>query len=61
MKNKEITLKNGLKIVLIEDPQAPIVSIRSFVNVGSVYESRYQGSGISHYIEHIVTLSLIHI
>ena len=48
------TLKNGMKIILINDPIATITSVKAYVRVGSIYEENYFGSGISHYLEHLV-------
>lgn len=51
---KHITYDNGLTVYLIHDPTASIVSVRTFVNVGSATEKNYLGTGISHYLEHVV-------
>ena len=51
---KNFKLENGLTVVLLEDPTASIVSVKTIVKIGSVYEKNYYGSGISHYLEHIV-------
>ncbi len=48
------TLDNGLKIFFINDPSASLVSVRTYVQAGSVTEGEYLGSGISHYLEHMV-------
>lgn len=47
-------LENGLTVSIIKDELAPLVSVRTFVKAGSVFESGYFGSGISHYVEHLV-------
>ena len=57
MANSQIidyTLDNGLGVVLIHDPSSPIVSARTYVKSGSIDEAPHLGSGLSHYLEHIV-------
>ncbi len=49
------TLQNGMEVLIKENHTAPVVSMRVCVKVGSIYEQEYLGSGISHYIEHIVS------
>ena len=49
----EFTLKNGLKLIVVEDHRAPIVNSQIWYKVGSSYES--QGiTGISHMLEHLM-------
>ncbi len=48
-----ITLENGLGLSLVSFPGVKTVSLRCFVFVGSVYESR-ENSGISHFLEHML-------
>ncbi|MFC1751868.1 M16 family metallopeptidase [Thermoproteota archaeon] len=50
----EHTLDNGLKVFLVIDPTASLVSVRTFVKAGSINESPFLGSGVSHYLEHMV-------
>jgi predicted Zn-dependent peptidase len=47
------TLKNGLGLHLVSFPGVKTVSLRCFVFVGSVYETR-ENSGISHFLEHML-------
>jgi len=47
-------LENGLNIVLLQDNTAEIVTVKTIVNVGSIYEEEFLGTGISHYLEHLV-------
>lgn len=49
-----ITLDNGLKVFLLNDPLAALASVRTYVRAGSVTEGPYLGSGASHYLEHMV-------
>jgi predicted Zn-dependent peptidase len=48
----EHTLKNGLKFIILERHEAPVVSFHTYVNVGSVNESRGL-TGLAHMFEHI--------
>ena len=51
---KEYTLKNGLKVYLIVDPSSSLVAARTYVRAGSIDEAPLLGSGLSHYLEHLV-------
>ena len=48
------TLPNGLTLILDPDPTAPVVSAQIWVETGSVHEDSLLGSGISHFLEHMV-------
>jgi zinc protease len=48
------TLPNGLTLILDPDPAAPVVSAQIWVETGSMHEDRLLGSGISHFLEHMV-------
>jgi len=49
-------LDNGLKILFWENHTSPVVSMRIGVqNTGSQYEGKFEGAGISHNLEHIVS------
>lgn len=45
---------NGATLVTIEDPNATISSSYVFVRTGSLFESPWNGAGLSHYLEHLV-------
>lgn len=47
-------LSNGLTLVHRPDFASPVVSLQLWVKTGSLHEGAYLGSGISHYIEHLV-------
>lgn len=47
-------LDNGLVLVCEHDSSAPVVAVRIYGRAGSVDEGRYLGSGLSHYIEHLL-------
>ena len=49
----EATLANGLKVLLVEEPKAPVVSIQVRYKVGSRNEPIGK-SGISHMLEHMM-------
>lgn len=48
------TLPNGLTLILEADDAAPVVSAQLWVGTGSIHEDRLLGSGISHFLEHMV-------
>ena len=48
------TLPNGLTLILDPDPAAPVVSAQIWVATGSIHEDAHLGSGISHFLEHMV-------
>ena len=41
-------------MILKEIHHAPIVSFQAYVRVGSIHEGKYLGTGISHFIEHLI-------
>ncbi|MCK4401414.1 insulinase family protein [bacterium] len=47
-------LKNGMTVVTCKKDSAPIVSIYILVKAGSITEAEFMGSGVSHYIEHML-------
>lgn len=48
----EFRLKNGLKFIVLENHQAPVVSFHTFVNAGSVDNVTGQ-AGLAHMFEHM--------
>jgi len=48
----EFTLTNGMKFIVLERHQAPVVSCLIYAQVGSVDEPKGM-SGLSHFIEHL--------
>lgn len=50
---REHTLKNGLKVLLVEDHHSPLIVSRLYFKVGSVNETIGK-SGISHMLEHMM-------
>ena len=48
-------LSNGLKVLVKRIPGAPVTSVWAYVQkTGSQNEGRWLGTGISHYVEHLV-------
>jgi predicted Zn-dependent peptidase len=48
----EFTLDNGLKFILLENHEAPVVSFVTYANVGGVDEPDGQ-TGVAHFLEHL--------
>lgn len=48
----EFTLNNGLKFIVLENHEAPIVSFVTYANVGGVDEPDGQ-TGVAHFLEHL--------
>lgn len=53
MKQVEFQLKNKLKVILVQSPKSPVVSVQMWVKTGSADEKKSE-EGISHFIEHLV-------
>ncbi len=47
-------LDNGMTVILEEIHTAPVVAWQAWVKAGSITEGEYSGSGVSHYIEHML-------
>jgi len=47
-------LDNGMTVILLENHGAPVVTIQAWVSAGSVTEGEFTGSGISHFVEHML-------
>ncbi|MBD1913387.1 MULTISPECIES: pitrilysin family protein [unclassified Leptolyngbya] len=48
----EFTLDNGMKFIVMERHQAPVVSFMTYVNVGAAYETEGK-TGAAHFLEHL--------
>ena len=48
------TLENGLVLIVREDPSAPVISAQAWCKAGSIDESKWLGSGLSHMLEHML-------
>ncbi len=47
-------LENGLTVIHSPDAKAAVVSVQVWVKTGSIHEGQWLGSGISHYLEHML-------
>ncbi|MGD8718330.1 MAG: pitrilysin family protein [Candidatus Zixiibacteriota bacterium] len=45
---------NGLVAIVAEDHTNPVAAIRVYVRAGSIYEGKYLGAGLSHFLEHML-------
>jgi len=52
---KDKILPNGLRVIVAENHNAPVFTMRVYIRAGSNYENEYLGYGISHLIEHLVS------
>jgi zinc protease len=52
-KIQEFTLANGLKVLIVEEPKAPVVTIQVWYKVGSRHEVMGR-AGLSHMLEHMM-------
>lgn len=50
---KETTLKNGLRVITVEDPSAPVIALSVTYNVGSRNERKGR-TGFAHLFEHMM-------
>ena len=50
---KETTLKNGLRVITVEDHSAPVIAVSVTYNVGSRNE-RQGRTGFAHLFEHMM-------
>ena len=50
---KSTTLNNGLRLVVVENPRAPVVAQMMWYNFGSNVEKRGK-SGLAHFMEHLM-------
>ncbi len=48
------TLENGLTVLVTEHPGSGVVALYAVVKVGSASETPHLGSGISHFVEHML-------
>lgn len=47
-------MPNGLTLLVKEDAFAPVASVQVWVKTGSIHEATWLGSGVSHYLEHML-------
>ncbi len=53
LKVQEFTLANGLKVLLVEEPKAPVITVQIWYKVGSRNEVMGR-AGLSHMLEHMM-------
>lgn len=51
---RRTVLDNGLVCLVKEDPSAPVVAIQIWVGSGAIHEGEFLGSGLAHYMEHMI-------
>ena len=51
---KRYTLENGMVVLLKENHNLPLVNLFLCVRSGSAQEGKFSGSGISHFVEHML-------
>jgi zinc protease len=51
---RRTVLDNGMICLVKEDHSAPVVAVQIWVRAGSVHEGNYLGSGLAHYLEHML-------
>lgn len=48
-------LDNGLIVIAHRIPTAPVASVHCYVKTGLIYEGEWNGVGLSHFLEHLVS------
>lgn len=51
---EKFLLDNGLTLIVREMPGTELAALQIWVKTGSIYEGEFLGSGISHYVEHML-------
>ncbi len=47
-------LDNGLTFISLQNNKVPLATFQIWIKAGSIYETDYPGSGISHFVEHLL-------
>ena len=50
----QVTLPNGLQVIVQQDNSAPVVSVQAWCRTGSIHEGKWLGAGMSHVLEHML-------
>ena len=50
----QFKLDNGLNFIIREDKSNPVVSLQAWCETGSIHEGQFLGSGVSHFVEHML-------
>ena len=48
------TLENGLSVIFLPVQRSNVLALQLWVRTGSIHEGEFLGSGISHFVEHMV-------
>ncbi|RJP23060.1 MAG: insulinase family protein [Candidatus Abyssobacteria bacterium SURF_5] len=51
---RRVVLDNGMTVILLENHNSPVVTIQAWVRAGTVTEQEFIGSGVSHFVEHML-------
>ncbi len=47
-------MSNGVVVIVKEHHAMPLIALQVFIRTGSIYEGEYLGTGISHFVEHVI-------
>ena len=50
----QLTLPNGLEVIVQPDDSALVVSVQAWCRTGSIHEGKWLGAGMSHVLEHML-------
>ncbi|MFA7237801.1 MAG: pitrilysin family protein [Phycisphaeraceae bacterium] len=50
-----VELPNRLVVIAQRIPTAPVASVQCWIKTGSIYEAKYNGAGLSHFLEHLLS------
>ncbi|MEG1979355.1 MAG: insulinase family protein, partial [Victivallaceae bacterium] len=51
---KSKLLSNNMAVYVVPRANSPVVSVNCFVRTGSIHEGELTGSGVSHFLEHML-------
>lgn len=51
---QRVVLDNGITVITCENHEAALVTVQLWVKTGSIHEGELIGSGVSHYLEHML-------
>ncbi|TAN35892.1 MAG: insulinase family protein [Verrucomicrobia bacterium] len=51
---RRVVLDNGMIVLIKEDHSAPVAAVQIWVGSGAVHEDEFLGSGLSHFVEHMI-------
>ena len=54
------TLSNGMTVIVKPVRTSPVVTVKSYVRTGPIYEQEFLGCGLSHLLEHLVADDATH-